>query len=43
MIDHTDLMEHLPEIMAVTAILVLLFGVPTLLKTKKGRDKNVRS
>ena len=43
MIDYLGLMKHMPEILAVTAILGLLFGVSTLLKKKKERDKNVRS
>lgn len=43
MIDYLGLMKHMPEILAVTAILGLLFGIPTLLREKKERDKNVRS
>ena len=46
MIDYLALMEHLPVILAVTAVLALLIGVPylltqTLLKCEKERDDDV--
>jgi hypothetical protein len=45
-IDYSALTEHLPVILAVTAILGLLFGVPylltkTLLRSEKERDEDV--
>ena len=48
MIDYAALMEHLPVILVVTAVLTLLIGVPYLLTTlllrsEKERDNNVRS
>jgi hypothetical protein len=48
MIDYLALMEHLPVILVVTAVLALLIGVPYLLTTmllrsQKERDSDVRS
>ena len=48
MIDYLALIEHLPVILVVTAVLALLIGVPYLLTTmllrsQKERDSDVRS
>ena len=48
MIDYLALMEHLPVILVVTAVLALMIGVPYLLTTmllrsQKERDSDVRS
>ena len=48
MIDYMALMEYIPVILVVTAVLALLIGVPYLLTTmllrsKKERDSDVRS
>lgn len=48
MIDYMALMEYIPVILVVTAVLALLIGVPyllttMLLRTQKERDSDVRS
>ena len=48
MIDYMALMEHIPVVLVVTAVLALLIGVPYLLTTmllrsQKERDSDVRS
>ena len=48
MIDYMALMEHIPVLLVVTAVLALLIGVPYLLTTmllrsQKERDSDVRS